>query len=310
MSYSTYQSAPAVLMVRPRSFGFDEQTARTNAFQNEAVLPQPEVLRRANDEFNRMVDSLRAHDIYVHVYEDADPLPKPNAVFPNNWFSTWPDGKLFLYPMATESRRVERSQIAIDDLANHLRIEEIKDLSAAEAQHKYLESTGVLIFDHIAKVVYGCISERCNEQLFNEHAQLLGYEPVLFHAYDEAGTAIYHTNVMMGVQTSTVVICSESINASERPAVLARLKATGRTVVEISFAQMSAFCGNVLELRNNKGELFLAMSQSAFDNFTPEQRSALGEDKTLLPSAIPTIETIGGGSVRCMLGEIFLPPLV
>jgi len=300
----------AVMMVRPITFGFDEQTAATNTFQNETSLSQAEVRGRAVEEFDKAVAELRTHGIKVVVFEDQDRKPKPNAVFPNNWLSMWPDGHIFWYPMATESRRVERSFAALTELAKDFDINEVTNLSAAEDSGVYLESTGVMIFDHEHKIVYGCISPRCDEQLLNMHAATLGYKPIVFHAYNTDSIAIYHTNVLMGVQTTTAVVCADTIfDPAERKQVLSSLQETGHDVVLITQEQMNAFCGNILELQNEQGELFLAMSQTAYDAFTEEQREILSRDKTLIPLSIPTIETIGGGSVRCMLAEVFLPEL-
>lgn len=295
-------------MVRPTSFGFNEQTAVTNTFQNHLDISTDEVHKRANQEFNGMVEKLRANDIHVTVFEDTDNLRKPDAVFPNNWFSTWSDGRMYLYPMTTKARRVERSYTAIQELARDFTITQITDMSHTEEYGFALESTGVMIFDHQNKIVYGCVSPRCDAGLFAQHAVELGYRPILFHAYGQDGTPVYHTNVLMGIQSTTAVVCAEAItDEAERQIVINTLKNTGHEVIEITQAQMSAFCGNVLELQNGDGELFVAMSQTAHDNFTDEQLTALSRDKALLPFAIPTIETIGGGSVRCMLGENFLP---
>lgn len=302
------QSTPAVLMVRPTSFGFNEQTAITNTFQNHSSLSANEIHERADQEFTDMVEKLRENGIHVTVFEDTDTLQKPDAVFPNNWFSTWNNGHVYLYPMTTESRRVERSYAALEKLAQDFKIAQVTDMSPSEEYGLALESTGVMIFDHENKIVYGCISPRCDAGLFTNHATQLGYKPLLFHAYGQDGTPVYHTNVLMGIQSTTAVICTEAItDEEERQLVLDTLKNTGHEVIEITQAQMSAFCGNVLEVQDGDGELFIAMSQTAYDNFTAEQRAALGKDKLLLPFAIPTIETIGGGSVRCMLGENFLP---
>lgn len=304
----TNQSTPAVLMVRPTSFGFNEETALTNTFQNHTSLTADEVRVRANQEFDNMVAQLRENGVHVTVFEDNDSQPKPDAVFPNNWFSTWNDGHVYFYPMATESRRVERSYGAVQSLAREFKITGTTDISPAETYGIALESTGVMIFDHINKIVYGCISPRCDASLFTSHALELGYKPISFHAYDQDGAAVYHTNVLMGIQATTAVICAEAIlDENERQLVLTTLQDTGHEVVRLSQTQMSAFCGNVLELCNEDGGLLLAMSQTAYDNFTDEQRLVLGADKILLPFAVPTIETIGGGSVRCMLGENFLP---
>ncbi len=305
----TRQSAHAVLMVSPASFAIDPQTAVSNAFQ---IQPdnQKTVAEQAMAEFRNAVDNLRQADIEVLVHEGLASENKPNAVFPNNWISTWPDGRVFTYPMATPSRRVERDNEVLSELASSFAIGQTIDLSDIEKAGRYLESTGVIVFDHLARTAYGCISERCDEELFNQHVMSLGYRPITFHAYDEQGTPIYHTNVMMAVQSTTAVICSQAIaDPSERKLVVDLLKNTHK-VIEITPAQMNDFCGNVLELENVRGEKYLALSRSAYDAFTPAQRKILASDKTLLPTAIPTIESVGGGSMRCMLAEIFLPGML
>lgn len=304
------QSARSLLMVRPVTFGFDSETAVSNAFQHESPLSNEKIRARALKEFDTSVEKLREHGIDVTVFEDPENQEKPDAVFPNNWLSTWQNGHIFLYPMATESRRRERSEVALSLLRDKFKTTEVIDLSAFEAEGKYLESTGVIIFDHVAKIAYGSLSIRCDEELFREHMTALGYEPVVFHSYDKAGMPIYHTNVLMGVQTETAVVCLEAItDEEEKKLVINKLQASGHTIVDISQAQMQSFCGNVLEIQNEKDERFLVLSQTAYDAFTVEQREALSRDKTLLPISIPTIETIGGGSARCMLAEIYLPRL-
>lgn len=310
------QSARAVLMVHPTSFGFDEQTAQSNAFQNKSTLSGAQIVIRANAEFQNAVATLSKHGVEVVVFEDEAVPPKPNAVFPNNWLSTWPDGRIFLYPMATESRRIERSNAVLDSLKIHFNVSSVVDITTPENDQKYLESTGVIVFDHINKIAYACASIRCNAQLFTDHVTSLGYKPILFHAYDQQGVPIYHTNVLMGVQTDTAVICLDAItDPKERRMVSDSLTNTGHEIIDISHAQMNSFCGNVLELHNQSDKRILAMSQTAYDNFTSKQRHQLSTDKVLVPFAIPTIETIGGGSARCMLAELFLeqiyaPPII
>lgn len=304
------QSTSTVLMVQPVSFGFDDQTAQTNTFQNKLNLSADEITRKALAEFDGFVERLRQHDIEVVVFRDEPLPPKPNAVFPNNWLSMWPDGRLFLYPMATQSRRIERSQKLLHDLAESFQVDDIIDLSHEEITDRYLESTGVLVFDHTNKLAYGCISPRCDDGLFKQHGAALGYRPISFKAYAE-GAAIYHTNVLMGVQTTTAVVCLEAItDLLQRETVKDSLEDTGHEVVDITLDQMGHFCGNVLEVRSKQGDAFLILSQAAHDAFTEEQRHILSRDKTLLPMAIPTIEAIGGGSARCMIAEIFLPVAV
>jgi hypothetical protein len=302
------QSTQSLLMVRPTTFAFDSETAISNAFQHESPLSDNELRVKALQEFDESVEKLRTHGIDVTVFEDPENQDKPDAVFPNNWLSTWQDGHIFLYPMATESRRRERSEVALKLLRDKFKTTELIDLSAFENEGKYLESTGVIIFDHTNKLAYGSLSIRCDEALFTEHVKALGYTPIVFHSYDPTGMPIYHTNVLMGVQTETAVICLDAItDEQEKEMVVKNLEGTGHSIIAITYSQMQSFCGNVLEVQNNKSERFLILSQTAYNAFSQEQRDTLSKDKQLLPITIPTIETIGGGSARCMLAEIYLP---
>lgn len=302
------QSALSALMVYPTTFGFDDQTAQTNAFQHRLNLTSAQLTSRATGEFEALVATLRRSGIHVMTFQDTANPPKPNAVFPNNWLSTWPDGRIYLYPMATESRRRERSPVLLQQLKDHFKVTGIIDLSSSESTGTYLESTGVLVFDHMHRHAYACISPRCDRTLFEHHARQLGYKPIALHATDDKGVAVYHTNLLMGIQTTTAVVCLESIrDDAEREQVVTSLQQTGHTIIDITLDQMTRFCGNVLELHNQAGEQFLIISQGAYDALTSQQRATLGQDKTLLPVAVPIIEAIGGGSVRCMVAELFLP---
>lgn len=304
-----HQSASAVMMVRPDSFGFDEQTAATNVFQHKTNQSQILIQAEANHEFEELVHVLQDHGVEVFIpKKDQSETVKPNAVFPNNWLSMWPNGTIYLYPMATESRRCERSTEIINQLKEHYAVSKVIDISGIEVIRKYLESTGTMIFDHLQHSVYGCLSLRCNEELFRAHAQELGYDPIVFHATDKQGRPIYHTNIMLAIQTSTAIVCSTVVEDSqEKSNLLQFLDRSGRDIIDITPHQMASYCANVLEVRNQEDEKFLIMSERAYAAFTPEQLERITRDKTILKTNIPTIEDIGGGGIRCMLAEIFLP---
>ncbi|MDF2461333.1 MAG: hypothetical protein K0S68_736 [Candidatus Saccharibacteria bacterium] len=297
-------------MIEPNTFGFDEQTAKDNKFQHHLNESAAKARAEAMAEWHTLFAALREFGVDVVAHTESDGVPRPNGVYPNNWISMWPDGRVFLYPMATESRRVERTRGVLKALRERFEISGVEDLTAAEDKGRFLESTGAMVFDHGNKVAYACESVRCDGKLFERHVLELGYEPVLFQAFDEHGTPIYHTNVMMGVQSTTAVVCLEAVRAAQRRELVASLERTGHEVVDITFAQLDAYCGNVIELANGSGERCLLLSKSAYDAFTPAQRKVLGRDKTLLPVAVPTIQAVGGGSVRCMVAEVFLPALV
>ncbi|RSK34015.1 citrulline utilization hydrolase CtlX [Hymenobacter metallilatus] len=303
------QSTHTVFLVRPTRFTFNTETAHSNHFQGFiAGLDDDTIQARAFAEFDAMVARLRERGVRVLVFEDTPEPHTPDAVFPNNWGTFHPDGRVLLYPMCAPNRRAERRPDILAQLAQQFRIREVVDLSVHEQEERFLEGTGSIIFDHIHRIAYAGLSARTNQVLFEQVCARLGYKPVAFRAYDAQNQEIYHTNVMMCVGAEFAVLCLESIrNEAERAAVVASLTSTGHTIISISLAQVSRFAGNLLTLRTAQGTGLLVLSQSAYDAFTPAQRHHLSLYAELLPCAIPTIETIGGGSARCMLAEVFLP---
>lgn len=303
------QAASTVFLVRPTRFTFNPETAHSNHFQQPLAGLSPEAIQaQAFAEFDGVVARLRAAGVQVLVFEDTPEPHTPDAVFPNNWVTFHPDGRVLLYPMCAPNRRLERRPDILEALGRQFHIREVVDLAAHEQDNRFLEGTGSIIFDHLHRIAYAGLSVRTEAGLFREVAARLGYEPVAFRAYDAAGQEIYHTNVMMCLGARFAVICLESIrDEAERAAVKASLTRTGHELVDISLAQVARFAGNMLTLQPAEGRELLAMSQSAYDALRPEQREVLGRYATLLPLPIPTIETIGGGSARCMMAEVFLP---
>lgn len=292
------------MMIRPSCFSFDPESAQTNEFQS-APTNAESVRLQALQEFDEAATKLRAHGVHVVVTQDSPLPPKPDAVFPNNWLSMWPDGTIYLYPMCAANRRLERRQEVIDELKTSFLVAKIVDLSAAEKHNKYLESTGAMVFDHLKKRVYACRSARCDASLLRTHATELGYTPIIFDAFGAHGLPIYHTNVMLSIQTHTAVICAEAIPPAQRAQVLSQLE-QNREVIKVTLAQMGQFAGNILEVQTPNGAV-VAMSQNAHDAFTPQQRRILTKNGQIVALKVPTIERVGGGSLRCMLAEIFLP---
>jgi hypothetical protein len=297
-------------MVRPANFGYNAQTAESNAFQ-QLDNADPEVIRAtAMKEFDGFVALLRAAGVHVVVAQDDAAVVKPDAVFPNNWFTTHSDldrGALMLYPMYAPSRRVERDMHIVDQLRTQFQISRVFDFSHNEAIDRYVEGTGSMIFDRVHGVVYACLSPRTDAVLMGHIAAQLDYELCLFTARDASGVLIYHTNVMMALGHDYCVICLDSIvDTSEKHMVIDSLQRTNKRVVNITIDQMNRFAGNMIEVLGTDRPL-LVMSQTAFDSLTDAQRKDLSSSARLLAAPINTIETYGGGSARCMMAEIFLP---
>lgn len=298
------QSTHSIFMVRPAAFGYNHETALTNSFQSKLSLEQEAIQQNVLAEFDAMVKLLRGKGVEVNVFHDTPTPPKPDAIFPNNWISLHADGKLILYPMCTVNRRWERRADIVEEFKRKFPIQEVIDLTHYELEKRFLEGTGSIIFDHIHKVAYACLSPRTDRYLFVEVCDLLNYEPIYFHSVNEKSQAIYHTNVMMAMGDEYVVICLESIaNLQERKSVEEKLVQTNHQIISISLEQVNHFAGNMLQLHTISGNKILAMSQSAYQSLIQSQIDQLTKYVELVPIAIPTIETIGGGSVRCMMGE-------
>lgn len=302
------QAPSAVLMVRPKSFGFNPQTAETNAFQNNVTDDAESISAKAIAEFTIMVDLLRSNDIEVLVVEDTAQPQKPDAIFPNNWISFHPDGTVVLYPMLAENRRMERTNPVLDSVKPHYSINKIIDLTSYEGQNNFLEGTGSIVFDYVNKIAYASRSPRTNEHVVNDISNKLGFTSIVFDAVDELGREIYHTNVLMCIGTDFVIICLDAIQLEDdQEKLLKSFSATGHKVIAISFEQMKLFAGNMMEVKSKSGESFVLLSQKAFHSLLPGQLDTLSRFVEPIPVNIPTIETYGGGSVRCMVAGIFNP---
>ena len=295
--------ARRVLMIEPVGFRSNPETAGDNAFQRAPGDESPQALEiAAREEFTRLRQALEARGVEVVWRAAAADRAAPDAVFPNNWFSTHADGTLVLYPLRAPSRRLERREEIVATLRQSY--PQVIDFTAHEAEDRFLEGTGSLVIDEPARIVYAGESPRTDPRLVEDWAQRLGYDPVIFRATDALGRPIYHTNVLLGVGTGWTVVCSEAIDPLDRPEVLATLAETGHDTIDISRGQMEAFCGNVLELESETGERLVVMSDRAFHAFTDEQRAILAARAELVHADLTTIETHGGGSARCMLAEL------
>lgn len=287
-------------MVRPRGFRSNDQTAGDNFFQLRAGIEDHELVEK---EFDMLVDRLRKEGIDVLTYDPPDD-ETPDAVFPNNWFSTFPTGELFIYPMKADNRRKERRPELINQLKRHY--QKIEDLSPYESANKYLEGTGSIVVDHERKLAFVSLSKRSDEELLNKWSEKTGYSCITFHSFDKDGMPVYHTNVVMALGHDFAILCGDAISSiAERSKVVDAIFRTGRDVIFISLEQMHNFCANCIELLNSEGTNVLLMSETAFRAFTDRQLKRLLRSVKVVCPDISKIEQTGGGSARCMVAELF-----
>ncbi len=304
------QLAQAVLMIRPARFESNPQTAGSNRFQGKTEIPPAEQHAAALEEFDGLKAALEGAGIRVCAFEDTPEPHTPDATFPNNWVSFHADGTVVLYPMEAPNRRTERRQDVIESLGRDhgFFVRDIVDLTHHEQAGHFLEGTGSLVLDRVNRVAYACLSSRTHLDPLGEFAQRLDYDVLAFDAVDEGGAPIYHTNVLMNIGEKIAVICDEALpRRDQRTAVLESLADSGHELLSLTFAQLEAFAGNMLELRAADGGRVVTMSSQALASLSARQRTKLEANGEIISAPIENIERSAGGSVRCMLAEIHLP---
>lgn len=302
------QTTSHLLMIRPTAFGFNPETAQTNVFQKKASDFSEEIHKKALAEFDYMVELLRKEDLNVMVIDDTIEPYKPDAVFPNNWITTHQEGVIVLYPMQAPNRRVERRTDIVEILQKQYKVHNVVNLSHYESKGKFLEGTGSMIFEHTHKIVYASLSSRTSTEVLDRFCSSMRFQPITFQALDEFDKPIYHTNVLLSVGDKFVIICMDAIKEpSDQEDLIASFRKTQKEIFKISYEQMKNFVANCLEVKNNKGERILILSERAYKHIDDSQKKRLENYVKLLPCPLDTIETYGGGSARCMIAEIFLP---
>ena len=303
-----------ILMVRPASFGFNPETAANNYYQKmPEELSKDEIQELAIKEFDEFVSKLKEHGINVVVVDDDPTLQTSDSVFPNNWISFHNDGRVGLYPMYSSIRRLERrGDIYNDILPGHgFKTTDIVDFTGNESKNLYLEGTGSMVLDRVNRIAYASLSDRTDSVVLNEFAHKFNYKTVSFSSFQSVSgkrKLIYHTNVMMCVGDDFAILCKDAIDdQSERQQVIDSLTNTGKQIIYITEEQTQNFAGNMLEVDSNTGEKYLVMSEAAYNSLNDKQLEVISNYCTIIQARLDIIESCGGGSVRCMMAEIFLP---
>ncbi len=305
------QITSSIVMVRPITFNFNPQTATNDFFQKDLGEKPDIVEAKALIEFDGFVDTLRSKGITVHVIQDSDSLfATPDSIFPNNWFVSLEDDKLVLCPMFAEDRRYECTKF-LGSLVKVIGKDtlEIHDYTKHEQDERYLEGTGAIVLDRINKKAYCCLSERADEGLFRQFCSDFGFKPVAFHAFQSyrgKRVAIYHTNVMMAMGEEFAVVCLSSIDdPTERQMVVDELNESGKQIIDATESEIDNFAGNQIELEGSGGKRYTVMTASSFKVLADDQKAEVEKSSEILVGDVGTIESYGGGSVRCMIAEVF-----
>jgi hypothetical protein len=300
------QTTSHILMIRPVNFGYNAETAVNNAFQVQSR--EQNIQQKARQEFDDFVSVLQNNGVDVTIVEDTPTPHTPDSIFPNNWISFHSDGTILLYPMFAVNRRAERKEHVLNRIKEKFVVSKKIDLSNYEEKNEFLEGTGSMVLDRENRIAYACISPRTDENVLADFCARMNYTPVVFNATDGNGYAIYHTNVLMCVADTYVVICLEAISDPMQNKMVAEtIIKSKKKIIPISLHQMDHFAGNMLQVQNKDGEKLLIMSTQALESLTHGQVEELGAYNRIIHSPLTTIETNGGGSARCMMAEVYLP---
>ena len=294
-----------ILMIKPYSFGFNNDTSVDNYFQKQINnLSQSEIRLKAVEEFENMCSILKKNGINIIVFENDENKKLTDDVFPNNWIS-FHGNKYVIHSMYAKSRRGEKNKSFIKTLSTHnFNYTLLNDYTNYELEDIFLEGTGSVVLDRVNKHAYCSISKRSNFDLFKLFCDDIGYKPISFKSYDSRGDLIYHTNVMMSIGDDFALVCFESIkDKNEKILVKESLEKSGRKIVEITLSQVDCFAGNLIQLGDKKNKI-IVISELAYSSLNNDQKNILSAESKIVNIPIPTIQKCGGGSVRCMIAEL------
>ena len=309
------QRTPNILMIRPTAFRMNEETAGNNYYQKILDNLSPEdVMDKAIEEFDNMVETLRSEGVDVIVFEDNPETDTPDCLFPNNWISFHSNSRVGLYPMYAPNRREERRDDVIVDLqhVHGFQIDEVVDFTEFEEHNVFLEGTGSIVLDRVNRKAYAALSPRTDRVAFEQFCDAFDYEGLVFESMQSVGDTreqIYHTNVMMCVGSGWATVCLDSLDHPEDAELLnSSLEDDGIEVITLSENQIAHFAGNMLEVGSKLDERArIVMSASAYNSLNSTQKKSLEKYGKLVPINLDVIEACGGGSARCMMAEIHLP---
>lgn len=292
-------------MIRPKTFRSNELTIDDNFFQKKELKNTDKVFKQVINEFENFTKNLIKNDIDVKIFEGNELIENPDEIFPNNWI-VFDDNKIGIFSMYAKNRRTEINY----NYVSKLNIDNYKvfDYSNHAVKNLFLEGTGSVVLDRVNKKAYCCASERSSKKLFLKFCSDFEYKPVYFNAFHVVGNKkrrIYHTNVMMSIGDKLCVICLDSVDNINQKQNLIENISNSNTILEINEEQMNNFVGNIIFLKSKKNETQIVMSDCAFRSLKNKQLKTLEKTGNIIKSPIPKIEKYSGGSVRCMITEIF-----
>jgi len=279
--------ARLLFLRRPDGFRYAADSANDNVYMDSGRFDS----ERACAQWEGLVTALRAAGQLVLALP-GDPQT-PEAVFPNNVFATAP-GRLLIGAMCHNSRQYEALHAPTRNVLGKLLGLQTVDLSQKPV---VAELTGSLVIDRARSLGYCGLSERCNRA--GAEAMHEGFalkHSVLF----DLSEGEYHSNVVLSALGGRGLLGYAGGIADEQWFAVWR-QAMGERLIEISLEEKNAFVANCIALGGDQ----LWMSAAAVAALRPATRAAIEAlGLSLHSSPLDEIEK-AGGSLRCMIGEVY-----
>ena len=308
------QATNSVFLVPPcKASAFNAETAKDNNFMTYDPSVTVQVIQKEWGGLYNLLKEEMGVNVVTPQISGYD-LNTPDCLFPNNWISTEQVTKnIIIYPMKAKTRRMEVREDIIDQISDYYQYDASNVLDLRDMGFKnniFLEGTGVMVLDHINKLAYCSLSQRCHASMVLHWCNLFGYGYIVFESHLN-DAIIYHTNVMMSIGSTWAVVAMDCIKGDISKKILKNaILQSGKQLIEITEKQVSSFCGNILELEiKNQNDGFtkgLVMSTRAYNAFTKEQFALFKKHKLkIFKTNVDNIESVLGGGVRCMICELF-----
>jgi len=283
----TVACAKAVMMVEPAEFSISTESAIDNHYMN---LDNSVNAERALIQSRGLRDLLSSQGIEVACFP-GDPQT-PDAIFPNNVFAST-ENHLIIGHMLHPGRQVEAQR---EDIRSYFRSRDYATIDLSQ-QDCVAELTGVLIIDHARRIGFCGMTGRVDQSGVAAMHDAFGLRMIF---YFDLQAEEYHTNVIMMVLAGRACVIYPGAFVDPRVPEAIGQSFPGRTLI-LTEAEKNAFAGNCIALT----ETDLFMSQTGADALRPTSLASLKAwGFTIHTSPLDEIEK-AGGSLRCMVAEIF-----
>lgn len=276
------------LLVSPEGFKISSESSQDNRYID---ISQDLDLSRAHEQHRNVVKKIEELGVPTVVFPGAE--GQHDGIFPNNCFATT-QGSAIIGRMYHSVRQAESQRKDIREFLTSTLGYKLCDLS----QDSFIaELTGVLAIDRTRNIALCGMSQRVDVGGVNAMHEAFGFD--LTYTFDLEESE-YHTNLVLSVLAGKAcVIYPEAV----KDPVVAHsiIKAYGDTAVVIDEVEKDHFVGNCISITAQD----VLFSQTALDQMTPTTKNALEKRGMRLHGVMIDELEKGGGSLRCLVAEIF-----